>query len=211
MDALGPSSTTAQIRMGLERLQAGEDDAREALIEFAYHRLQHIAGNMLRKFPSVRRWEMTDDVVQTAATKLFTALREVHPDSVRGFFGLAATQMRRVLTDMWRHHYGPQRPGAHYMTAAGTGSSSHVHRREEMKPARDDGPETAAEKAEFHSIIGELPEEHREVFDLLYYAGLSQEEAAEVLEVSVRTVKRRWRNAKLCLYELLRGQAPGSW
>ena len=55
-----------------------------------------------------------------------------------------------------------------------------------------------------------MPTEHRELFDLLYYSGLSQEEAAEVLGVSERTVKRRWRSAKLVLYDRLGGQMPGS-
>ena len=37
----------------------------------------------------------------------------------------------------------------------------------------------------------------------LYYGGLTQEEAARVLGISVRTLKRRWHSARLTLYEAL--------
>jgi RNA polymerase sigma-70 factor (ECF subfamily) len=52
-----------------------------------------------------------------------------------------------------------------------------------------------------------LPEAEREVFDLLWYQGLHQDEAAAALGVTVRTVKNRWRSAKLALQRLL-GQGP---
>jgi RNA polymerase sigma factor (sigma-70 family) len=44
-----------------------------------------------------------------------------------------------------------------------------------------------------------LPEEERSVFDLLYYHDLSQAEAAELLGVSVPTIKRRWAAARMRL------------
>jgi DNA-directed RNA polymerase specialized sigma24 family protein len=40
-------------------------------------------------------------------------------------------------------------------------------------------------------------------FDLLWYQGLSQDEAAQALGVDVRTVKRRWREARLTLHQTL--------
>ena len=52
-----------------------------------------------------------------------------------------------------------------------------------------------------------LPEAEREVFDLLWYEGLTQAEAARVLGVTDRTVKNRWRSAKLELQRVL-GEGP---
>lgn len=39
----------------------------------------------------------------------------------------------------------------------------------------------------------------RETFNLIYYGGLTQEQAAEALVVAVLTAKRRWRDARLAL------------
>jgi RNA polymerase sigma-70 factor (ECF subfamily) len=61
---------------------------------------------------------------------------------------------------------------------------------------------------EFHSRVEGLPEEEREVFDLLWYQELSQAEAAGLLDVSERTIKRRWAAARLKLHDVLRGNLP---
>lgn len=53
-----------------------------------------------------------------------------------------------------------------------------------------------------------LPEEEREIFDLLWYQGLTQAEAANLLNISDRTVKRRWQSARLLLHDRLGGQLP---
>ena len=62
--------------------------------------------------------------------------------------------------------------------------------------------------AEFHRQAELLPDEEREVFDLLWYQGLSQSEASELLQVSERTVKRRWQSARLYLHNALHGELP---
>jgi RNA polymerase sigma-70 factor (ECF subfamily) len=67
-----------------------------------------------------------------------------------------------------------------------------------------------AEWSDLHRRIGELPAEVREVVDLLFYQGLMQAEAAELLGVTVRTVQRRWQAALLKLHRNLKGQWPGS-
>jgi RNA polymerase sigma-70 factor (ECF subfamily) len=54
-----------------------------------------------------------------------------------------------------------------------------------------------------------MPDDEREVFDLLWYQGLTQVEAAAVIGVTDRTVKSRWRSARLRLHEALGGQLPG--
>lgn len=59
--------------------------------------------------------------------------------------------------------------------------------------------------SEFHETVNNLPDEQKEVVNLLFYEGMSQEEAAIVLGVSLRTLKRRWQEAKLALHEELRG------
>jgi RNA polymerase sigma-70 factor (ECF subfamily) len=66
---------------------------------------------------------------------------------------------------------------------------------------------------EFHEAAGRLPGELRTVFDLLWYQGLSQAEAAAVLGVAVPTVKLRWMKARLRVQQALGGSPfdePGS-
>ncbi len=70
-------------------------------------------------------------------------------------------------------------------------------------------PGRLAEWTGFHAQVEALPEEEREVFDLLFYQGLPQAEAAAVLGVSERTIKRRWQAARLALHEALGGRLPG--
>jgi len=55
-----------------------------------------------------------------------------------------------------------------------------------------------------------LPDDEKEVFDLLWYQELTQAEAAALLNVSERTIKRRWASARLRLHEILGGELPGA-
>ena len=52
------------------------------------------------------------------------------------------------------------------------------------------------------------PRKNANVFSLLWYQGLTQAEAAEALETSERTIKRRWQSARLKLYDALHGELP---
>jgi RNA polymerase sigma factor (sigma-70 family) len=120
-------------------------------------------------------------------------------ESVRHFFNLAAVQVRRELLDLARHHFGPEGGGANHHT--------------DGQPADDEGgtlhqnaeePDDLAGWSEFHAQVEKLSEDEQEVVNLLYYEGLTQEEAAKVLGISFRTLKRRWQAAKVNLYEALK-------
>ena len=92
-----PPISTMQLQALLDQ---GNDQAYEELLGLASVRLQKLARKMLRDFPKLRRWEQTDDIFQSAALRLHRSLSEVKPESVRQFFGLAATQIRRTLIDL---------------------------------------------------------------------------------------------------------------
>ena len=195
-----------QIESCLRMLQAGDENAKDLLIEHSCERLRRLARKQLSGFPLVKRWEDTDDVLQAALLKLHRSLDEVKPDTVRGYFGLAATQIRRRLTDLARKHGGPQGIGSNHATNAA--------KDDERGPERydigdqQDGPTTLSQWTSFHEAVGTLPDPQRECFDLLFYQDMKQHEAAEVLNVDVRTVKRRWRDAKLTLQEQLGEAIP---
>jgi hypothetical protein len=82
---------------------------------------------MLGRFPTVRRWADTGDVLQSALVRLLGALKQVDVPSTRAFFGLAAEQMRRELLDLARHFHGPHGYGARHaapLAAAGAGPTT---------------------------------------------------------------------------------------
>lgn len=175
-------------------LDGGDDVAYGELLSIASTRLQKLTRKMVRDFPRLRRWEQTDDVFQTAALRLHRSLSEVKPESVRQFFGLAATQIRRTLIDLARHHYGPEGQAAKHESGTNSDHSGHT-----------DQPETLASWAEFHEQVDQLPDDEREVFQLLWYSGATQREAAELLDISERTVLRRYCRARLQLKDALHG------
>lgn len=55
--------------------------------------------------------------------------------------------------------------------------------------------------------VSVLPEEQREIVNMLFYEGLTQDEAAAILGISIRTLKRRWQETKLLLGEKLRDRS----
>jgi RNA polymerase sigma-70 factor (ECF subfamily) len=197
--------TLADIENWITRLQAGDPAARESLLCCAAERLRHLAHRMLQTYPRVRRWEQTDDVLQNAMLRLYRTLSEVPPRTASDFLRLAALNLRRELLDLTKHYYGPQGHGARHATLdpeAQTAGLDYPAAHASLEPDR------LAAWSEFHEQAGRLPAEEQAVFDLIWYQGLSQAEAAEVLGVHERTVKRRWQSARLKLYEALGGELP---
>jgi RNA polymerase sigma-70 factor (ECF subfamily) len=195
---------TSELHRLLTRLQAGDRAAWDELYAHTETRLYALARRMLHGYPGVRRFEDTSDVLQNATLRLLHALRAVRPGSVREFFALAGTQLRRELLDMKGHYFGPQGAATHM--AAPVGGSNP----DPAATAADAGPTPAEleEWAEFHRQIEGLPAEERAVVDLHFYQGLSKAEAAEVLGVDARTVQRRWNAALGRLKSVRHGEWP---
>jgi RNA polymerase sigma-70 factor (ECF subfamily) len=205
-----PSSQTLLVQGYVDRLRAGDSSARGELLNCACDRLRRLTRKMLKGYPNVHRWEQTDDVLQNAIVRLQRTIQQVPIETARDFFRLSALQIRRELLDLARHYYGPQGAGAHH--------ESHDHTPDESgqgagSPAANPPdithePGRLAAWSDFHDQVAALPDEEREVFDLLWYQGLPQAEAAEHLQVNVRTIKRRWLSARMKLQDALKGEVP---
>lgn len=191
----------------LGRLRAGDAQAREALLRCACERLTVLTRKMLKGFGRVRRWEQTDDVVQNSLMRLYKTLEDIQPANAVEFYRLAALNIRRELLDLAKHYYGPRGLGANYGSVEGGPNSSQGGAVLD-RPTADDDPGGLAAWTAFHAQVEHLPAEEKEVFDLLWYQELSQAEAAELLKVSERTIKRRWAAARLRLHEILGGEMP---
>jgi RNA polymerase sigma-70 factor (ECF subfamily) len=187
----------------LDRLRDGDDSARERLIALAQGRFVALARAMLRRYPQVRRWEQTDDLLQAALVRLHRSLAQVRPEGVRHFDNLAAAQMRRELIDLARRYRGPEGLGAHHHTD-GADPGSRL-----AQVADGSGrPDSLEEWAAFHEAVECLPEEERQVVDLLWFRGLTHAQAAEALGVASKTVQRRWASARLMIRDALGGESP---
>jgi RNA polymerase sigma-70 factor (ECF subfamily) len=171
-------------------------------------RLIRLARQSLRGYPEVGRREQTDDVYQKAAMRLCQALRKVTPRSTRDFFGLAALQVRRELLRTIRRY---RRRPSPLRLGRGDEDDGAPGRASPNEPVEDrEGPGELESWTEFHAAAAALPAEAREAFRLIYYGGLSQLEAAEVIGVSERTIRSRWLEARLTIHRALDGRLPGT-
>lgn len=191
----------------LSKLAAGDLGVRDELVAIVCDRMSQIAHRMLRRFPGVRRYDETDDVVQNAAMRLYRALAEVRPTSVQHFISLAGVQIRRELLDMARRNSGPESYAANHETNYARGSGEAW--------AKVDKIASQAEPAELldnwsrlHEAAAAMPPEEKELFHLVWYLGAKQDEAARILNCSTRTIKRRWDSVKQLIDRELNGERP---
>lgn len=198
------SCRTTQIQACLDRLAGGDDAARDELVEMGCGRLRAIAHNMLRR-DRVRRWEQTDDVLQEAIYRIHRELASVQLASVRDFLRFSAFHIQREITRLARHYFGPHGWGANYHSDPARNGSRHGAASLaaiDMAPVTD-AMQQAEQMTELYAAVDNLPDELREVVEVLWIHGFSQAEAGMVLSISERTVRRRWARARLALGQLL--------
>jgi RNA polymerase sigma-70 factor (ECF subfamily) len=192
---------TTQLQGWLERMRDGDRAARDELLRAVCGRLEQMARAMLSRFPNVRRWAETGDVLQNALMRLLRSLEKVEIDSTRAFFGLAAEHIRRELLDLARHYYGREGVGANHASHAALPAEAP----QGPDPAdRTVAPDDLERWCNFHQAVAGLPTEEREVVGLVFYHHWSQAQVAELLQVSERTVRRYWQSALRKLHHLLR-------
>jgi RNA polymerase sigma-70 factor (ECF subfamily) len=178
----------------------GDEPARQQLIHHAYERLRCLARMILNAdFPRLKAPPAlldTTDVANQTALALFQALDEIRPRTTEDFFRLAAQRIRWLLLDH-----------------AKRGDRAARHLRENA-PAAEGGPGQDASGpvilAALYQQVEALPEKERAVVDLLYFHGLSQPEAAALLGVTERSVRRYWVSARVKLVTALKGLLPGT-
>jgi RNA polymerase sigma-70 factor (ECF subfamily) len=163
---------------------------------------------MTRGFPQVRRWDETDDVVQGASLRLARALDAVVPADERHLLNLIATQVRRELIDLARRYAGAESFARHHETNLGHIDGQDVFRSDAAEDPVNSDAESVSTWTRFHEVADALDNEDRELFNLVWYLGLSQEQVAVTLGCSVRTIARRWDSVKQRLVVQLKGQAP---
>lgn len=188
----------------------GDDAARRRLLESTRDRLmrharRHLHGRHVRLEP----FEQTDDVVQQLYLKIlqnqdrfWVNARGEPVRTLAEFFGHSSAWMRDVLCDLLRKSRGRNDNRPDVLPLDGGGSEG----RPRYEPDSDTlDAEQLQRWTEFHETVARLPDDLREVFDLLWYQELPQAEAAALLGIAVPTVKLRWMKARLQVQQTLGG------
>jgi RNA polymerase sigma-70 factor (ECF subfamily) len=192
--------TTVAVQRYLKEL-AGDTPVEpvvRALLDRAVRRLHQLCATLLyRSYPRLSRPPVNlqaDELLGAVVERLLKALREARPNSPRQFFALACQHMRWELNDIARRL--DQQPADAELAAEPMAA-----------PASDTG--LTPEGRRILAAIEQLPEFEREAFDLVRIQGMSQAEAAQVLEVSVMTVNRRLNRGIQMLASALGDLRPG--
>lgn len=172
----------------------GDESALEKLVPLVYDQL-HLAA---RRYMAGERPGHT---LQTTALIHETYLRLVNVRQVKWqnrahFFAICAQLMRRILVDFARSR-GYQKRG---------GDATQVDFDEALLVSPELGANLVA-LDEALQRLSEVDERKSRVVELRFFGGLSVKEAAEVLKVSVDTVMRDWKLAKVWLLRELSGGA----
>jgi len=193
-------NTTAIVQRYLDAL-AGDTPAEpiiRALLDRAVRRLHLLCANFLhRSYPRLTRPPLnlqSDELLDAVVERLLKTLQEVWPETVRKFFALANQHMRWELNDLARRL--DQQPAG-------------VELREGLVPAPPSSSSGLSPDAcRMLAAIEGLPEDEREAFGLVRIQGMTQAEAAQVLNISTKTVQRRLNHALVLLAETLSDLRP---
>ncbi len=195
----------------LERLAADSPDTsaiRTDLFDIVYARMQTLASRMIRGFPTVRRWDDTADVVQAAALRLHRALGDVELRDPRHLLRLTALQIRRELLDLARKYASPESFAAHHETNALVTADGLVMQVDRAADRVDDPIDCLESWTRLHDAVAALPDQERELFELVWFMGATQHDIATLTGSSPRTVRRRWEEIKRRLVAALGGDIP---
>jgi RNA polymerase sigma-70 factor (ECF subfamily) len=197
--------TTAAIQGYLDELAGlrGDSPAEpvvRGLLGRAAGRLHQLCAALLyRSYPRLTRAPVnleSEEMLSAVVERLMKALREARPGNVRQFFKIANQHMRWELNDVCRR-------------------LDNQIRAVEIDPEVPATPDTSASQLtpvarRMFEAIDELPQEEREVFELVKIQGMTQVEAAALLDVTDRTVLRRLNRAILILTQKLGDLGPAS-
>lgn len=178
----------------LSQIESGDPSAADQLLPLVYGELRKLAAARLALEKPGQTLQATA-LVHDAYIQLVDVEKVGHWDSRGHFFAAAAEAMRRILVDQARRKQSLKRGGE--------------HTRQEFEEARLVAPEVGDEILALSDALDHLAEtDHQaaELVKLRYFAGLTSEQAAEVLGISSRTADRIWVYARsFLLREIERG------
>jgi len=191
-----PKHETHALTQLLAATGSGDPEAQERLWQLVYNELHSMARAQIACERPGRTLQPTA-LVHEAYLKLM-AVGDGNFENRRHFFAAAARAMQQVRVDDARRRSRIKRGG---------GIEADLLTPDSAVPALFD--QDVAEVLALDEALASLQDEHldlAEVVRLRYFAGLSDEETADAIGVSVRTVGNRWRMARAWLYDRLGGE-----
>lgn len=169
----------------------GDEEALGRLAPIVLNELRRVAGSY---FGSERSGHTLEPTALVNEVFMWLLEREqVQWESRNQFFGFAANLMRRILVDYARSHRRQKR-GAGILPESLDEALNLAESQDVDLLALDDAL----------NELAKIDPEGSQVVEMKFFAGLSQDEIAEVLKISKMTVRRRWTTAKLWLYRELK-------
>lgn len=184
------SNPTSDVTKLLQEWSQGDAAALERLIPLVFEDLRQIARRLFQREADSHTLQPTA-LVSEVYLRLMDQ-RKVQWQNRKQFFGVAAMMMRRILVD-----YAKGRKAAKRGSGMPNVPLDETFAMSEMR----DFDFVALDEA--LSRLAELDERQGRIVEMRFFTGLSNEETADILEISVTTVKREWRTAKLWLHREL--------
>lgn len=156
-----------------------------------YGELRRIARNYMRR-QNPGHTLQTTALVNEAYMRLVDSNR-VNWQDRNHFFAVSAQLMRRILVDFARKKNSQKRGGDHLIVTLD----------ERVENLAETGTDMVA-LDEALSRLAEFSPRQSRVIELRFFAGLNEEQIAEVLDISARTVRRDWQIARAWLFRELR-------
>ena len=186
-----PAPDSHEVTQLLLAWSDGDKTALDQLMPLVYGELRRLAKSHMRR-------ERPGHTIQTTALIHEAYLRLIDADQVRvenrrSFFGVAARLMRQVLVDLARERHSQKRGGA----------AIQVSFDEALVISKQPDEGLLALDEALHALA-QIDARKSQMVELRFFGGLSVEETAEALDVSVETVHRDWRLAKSWLLRRLR-------
>jgi RNA polymerase sigma factor (TIGR02999 family) len=176
-------------------IEQGDPQAAEQLLPVVYDELRKLAAAKMAQEAPGQTLQATA-LVHEAYLRLVDVEKVQHWDSRGHFFSAAAEAMRRILVEQARRKAGPEAGGGHQRV-----EMSHVDP-ESLAPELD----LLAMSDALDKLQAEDPRA-AELVKLRFFAGLTRQQAAEVLSVSIATADNDWAYAKGWLRAELSGSA----
>ena len=167
----------------LPALQAGDAQARDKVVQHLYSAMRELADAQLRAEHGPRTLSTTE-LVSESFLRLFGASRLPEVANRQHMLGLVARTMRQVLIDAARRRQARMRQ---------VRDESHELTRISEELPIDEKPQPLDEALD---ALEQLDFRQAQIVELRFFTGLSQEEIAETMAISVRTVQREWRIAR---------------
>jgi RNA polymerase sigma-70 factor (ECF subfamily) len=184
----------------LVKHKAGDRDAANQIIVHCQERFRLLAHASLSRFTKVPDEVETGDILNELVVRLINTLRQKTFDTPAQFLRYASMTIRSRLIDLAKKC----RP----IPAGGPGSDTSTPHLMAAIPDSTNEPGKLAQWDEIHTLIDQLPEEERTLFDFLYYQDLTQSEASELLGIPLTTLRTRWLNARVNFMRRLGNDSP---